>query len=178
MPAPASAIWIATLAHCAGSRASSQSGNMPGMAAAVAITAASPATTKTAIHQPLSKALRANNAPRAAKLRLAMTKATAIDSGFGTEPMPSAPASRTRANPASKASSTPIHRRPPAAAPIIPTPIRPTASIGPPTTAKGTGADAFASSTMAATGARIPANAVVSQARAEPWTRGRAKDSS
>ena len=159
VPVPVSAVWIAVLAHCAGNRISSQSGNAPGSAEAVKRIAASPATTNIAIHQPFSPAERENRVPRAAKLKLATITASPVENGCGRGGMPSARANRIRPAPVSRARRTPIQRRPAAAAAIMPTPIRPTASIGPPVKASGAGAGASASVSMATVGAATPASA-------------------
>jgi len=167
VPAPISAVWIAMLAHCAGSSTSSQSGRAPGMAAAVPSIAASPATTTIAIHQPLSAALRANSFPRAAKLTLAATKARLMATGWGSDGIPCIRAASTRQIAASKAISTPIRKRPAAAEVIIPAPISPSASIGPATSTHGVRDGDPSSACIASSGATSEASAAISQGMKE-----------
>ena len=160
VPVPVSAVCRAVLAHCAGSSTSSQAGNI----AAVARVAPSPATTNSAISHPRPGMARANSAPRAAKLALATSSASPVETGCGSAGRPNARAARISPNPAPSASPTPSHQRPVIAAATMPMPIRPTARIGAVTSPSGAGAGTSRSHSMAAPGSTTPASSTVNQA--------------
>ena len=120
----------AIAAHCAGRRTNSQSGIAPGEAAAVARSAPSPATTASPIHHPLSDALRANRAPRAAKLTLATKIAAPIQIISDNERAWVNAANATRSAPERTPNPRPVENLRLTAAEIIPAAIMPTATIG------------------------------------------------
>ena len=159
---PVSDVWIAMLAHCAGSRARNQSGSAPGNAAAISRTEPSPATTNRAINHARRDSVFENRVPRAAKLLAAMTIANPVESGCNGSDMLKASAITTSNAALSSANSIPTQNAPTVAATMMATPIRPNVRIAPPAIVTEVG-DCESINIIEA-GAAIPNNSAANQA--------------